>query len=78
MYTRGWKTNIQDMIEASQEILAFTEGMDYESFNKDTKTLRAVSLNFIIIGEATNDIPEATQEVHSDIPWHLMRECETG
>lgn len=37
------------------------------------KTMRAVELNLIIIGEAANSIPEEVQDAHPEIAWHLMR-----
>jgi uncharacterized protein with HEPN domain len=30
-------------------------------------------MNFIIIGESANQIPEEIDEQHSEIPWNLMR-----
>jgi uncharacterized protein with HEPN domain len=47
--------------------------MDYETFRKDDKTVRAVEMNFIIIGESANQIPEEIQEKYPAIPWNLMR-----
>ena len=48
-------------------------GWIYDSFRNDDKSIRAVEMNFIIIGEAANQIPDEVIERHSDIPWHLMR-----
>jgi uncharacterized protein with HEPN domain len=47
--------------------------MEVESFSQDIKTIRAVELNFIIIGEAATGIPDDIQEAHPEIPWHFMR-----
>lgn len=47
--------------------------MDYETFKQDDKSIRAVEMNFIIIGEAANQIPEETEEKYMTIPWNLMR-----
>jgi uncharacterized protein len=49
------------------------KGMDFKSFQKDTRTIRAVELNFIIIGEAANSISDDVQNTHLEIPWPLMR-----
>ena len=46
--------------------------MDYESFREDDKSIRSVEMNFIIIGEAANQIPEEIEEKYSEIPWSLM------
>jgi uncharacterized protein with HEPN domain len=43
-------------------------GLTYESFCKDTKVIRAVTMNFIIIGEAAKHIPAETRDLF-DIPW---------
>jgi len=47
--------------------------MDYEDFREDDKVVRAVEMNFIIIGEAANQIPEEVEEQYTTIPWNLMR-----
>ena len=47
--------------------------MDYEAFKMDEKSVRAVEMNFIIIGEAANQIPDDVGEKYTTIPWGLMR-----
>jgi uncharacterized protein with HEPN domain len=70
---RDWQDRIHDILDAIAEIQQFTDGMDFVSFREDDKTIRAVEMNFIIIGEAANQIPEEIMEQYSDIPWNLMR-----
>lgn len=73
MSPRDWKDFVQDSLDAIQEIFMFTAGMSFDAFRSDIKTIRAVELNFIIIGEAVSAIPEAVQEAYPEIPWHFMR-----
>ena len=73
MSPRGWQDRIRDILDAIAEIQKFTHGMDFETFKGDDKSIRAVEMNFIIIGEAANQIPEEIEEKYSVIPWHLMR-----
>ena len=47
--------------------------MDFATFKDDDKSVRAVEMNFIIIGEAANQIPEEIEEIYTSIPWSLMR-----
>ncbi|HCK65735.1 MAG TPA: hypothetical protein DHW49_05680 [Anaerolineae bacterium] len=73
MSPRDWKDRIRDILDAIAEIQNFVRGMDFEAFKKDDKSIRAVEMNFIIIGEAANQIPEEIEEKYSNIPWSLMR-----
>ena len=73
MSPRAWQDRIRDILDAIAEIETFTRGMDFEAFQEDDKSVRAVAMNFIIIGEAANQIPEEIEERYSSIPWGLMR-----
>jgi uncharacterized protein with HEPN domain len=73
MSPRDWHARVQDIIDASKEILLFMGDLDFEAFRRDAKTIRAIELNFIIIGEAVTGIPDDFQEAHPDVPWHFMR-----
>ena len=73
MSPRGWQDRIRDILDAIAEIQQFTRSMDYETFKEDDKSIRAVEMNFIIIGEAANQIPEEIEEKYTTIPWSLMR-----
>ena len=64
---------MRDILAAIEEIEDFTRGLALEVLRQDERTLKAVALNFIIIGEAANSIPQSVQEAHVEIPWHLMR-----
>ena len=73
MSTRELQQRIRDILAAISEIQKFTRGMDYETFRGDDRTIRAVEMNFIIIGESANHIPEEFEESQLGIPWNLMR-----
>jgi len=73
MSPRDWSERIQDILDAIAEIQAFTLGMNDEIFKADAKTIRAVELDFIVIGEAANQLPDDIEEKYPEIPWSLMR-----
>jgi len=73
MSPRTWQDRLRDILDAIEEISTFTRNMDAEAFNSDRRTLRAVELNFIVIGEAASHIPEDVQQAHPEVPWSLMR-----
>jgi len=70
---RGWQDRVRDILDAIVEIQEFTRGMDFDTFKDDDKSIRAVEMNFIIIGEAANQIPDDVEEKYPSIPWTLMR-----
>jgi uncharacterized protein with HEPN domain len=47
--------------------------MDFNQFRGDDRTIRAVEMIFIIIGEAANQIPDEIEDKFPEIPWMLMR-----
>jgi uncharacterized protein with HEPN domain len=64
---------IDDMLDSCNKILQYTEGMTFEDFTKDSKTIDAVIRNFEIIGEAANRLPDEFKDQHSSIDWHRIR-----
>ena len=73
MSAREWPDRIRDIIDAIAEIQFFTKGMTLDSFRADAKTIKAVELNFIIIGEASGAIPDEIRAANPAVPWQLMR-----
>ena len=73
MSPRSWIDRVRDILEAIAEIQTFTQDMAFRVFQHDAKTIKAVQLDFIVIGEAANHIPDEIQAAHPDVPWHLMR-----
>ena len=70
--TREWRFYIQDMIEFSEKVLSYTEGLDQEEFIDDELTYDATLRNVELIGEAASHIPSEVREAHPDIPWRAI------
>jgi len=60
---------VKDTLEAIEKATKFIEGMDYEEFNRDDKTVYAVIRALEIVGEATKKIPQEVKDRHVEIPW---------
>jgi uncharacterized protein with HEPN domain len=73
MSPREWKERIADIIEAYANLQSFIEGMTFENFAGDIKTVRAVAYEVGVIGEATARLPLPVREAHSEIPWDKMQ-----
>jgi len=73
MSPRLWTERIQDILEAIAEIQDFTRSMSFGQFRDDPKTLKAVALDIVVIGEAAGRIADDFTQAHSEIAWSLMR-----
>jgi uncharacterized protein with HEPN domain len=60
---------LRDMLENANRAMQFTEGMNFEAFSKDEKTIYAVIRAVEIVGEATRNIPEEIRTKYPEIPW---------
>ena len=74
MPSRKWDLRIKDILSSIERIITYTEGMNFDEFREDTKTVDAVVRNFEIIGEAAARVPEEIVGVHPEIPWREMRD----
>ena len=57
MPPRGWELRITDILEAIGLIRDYVEGLDFEAFRADRKTVDAVIRNITVIGEAARSVP---------------------
>ena len=55
--SRTLKDYLEDMWNAAKEVLEFTEGMEFEEFSRDRKTVNAVLRSLEVMGEAAKKIP---------------------
>ena len=69
---RDFQVYIEDIIQAIDSIQTYTEGLTYNAFASDKKTIDAVIRNFEIIGEATKQIPLAVRQEYPKVPWREM------
>ncbi|MBW4514807.1 MAG: DUF86 domain-containing protein [Timaviella obliquedivisa GSE-PSE-MK23-08B] len=61
--------SIRDMVNAAEEILNFTAGLDYASLESDRRTQAAVFYEILVIGKAANRLSDKFRVEHSTVPW---------
>ncbi|NCQ86213.1 MAG: DUF86 domain-containing protein [Microcystis aeruginosa W13-18] len=69
MIERYSEDYLRDMEEAIGLAIEFTEGMDFDDFCQDKKTIFAVTRAIQIIGEAVKKIPENIRQQYPQVPW---------
>jgi uncharacterized protein with HEPN domain len=63
---------LNDILNTANSIEKFVNGMSYEEFVEDQKTVFAVVQGFEIIGEAAKNIPGDVQKIYPEIDWQSM------
>ena len=69
---RDWRLRLSDIRDAAEKILRYVQGMDFDTFSQDQRTIDAVVRNFEIIGEAARHIPDEFKRSHPHISWREM------
>lgn len=73
MSSRSLQQRLRDILEQAEEILAFADGLDYEAFCADAKTVKAVLYDLAVIGESARSLLPDIQDVYPELPWQEMR-----
>lgn len=73
MSSRSLKQRLQDILEQAEEILTFADGLDFEAFCDDTKTVKAVLYDLAVIGEAARSLLPDILDIYPELPWEEMR-----
>lgn len=74
MSSRDWLLRIYDILNAIKAIQARTSAISFETFEDNDTLLKAVLYDFIVIGEASANIPIEIQQCYADLPWRLMKD----
>ena len=69
MPPRAWRMRIEDIVEASSAIAEYVQGLTYQEFAEDRKTVDAVVRNLEVIGEAARNVPEDVRTRFPELPW---------
>ena len=64
---------LEDMLESAKKIERYTNGLDYQAFLSDDRTVDAVVRNFEIIGEAANRLYQEFRDLYPGIEWNRIR-----
>jgi len=69
---RDYRVYVDDILEAIGKIEEYVQGLTFDKFAQDARTVDAVIRNFEIIGEATKYKTKEIRKEHSNVPWNDM------
>lgn len=69
---RNYKMFVRDIWDSINKVEQFVEGLSFEDFVNDDKTVSAVIRKLEIIGEATKNIPSSTKQKYPQLNWRGM------
>jgi len=67
--TRNTRLYVEDIFNAIKEIEDFMKDLSFDDFSKNKQAIRAVTMDFIVIGEAAKHFPVETRRKYPQIPW---------
>jgi uncharacterized protein with HEPN domain len=60
------------MLDAARNGIAVIEGIDFDTFSRDTTRKLALERAMEIVGEAARRVSLATRDAHPELPWRLI------
>jgi len=66
---RTYLDYVLDILSSIDEVIEFVEGLNFEGFVKDRKTVNAVIRSLEVMGEAVKKIPVEVRDRYPNIPW---------
>ena len=69
---RNYILFLEDISTRIEKIDNFIDGMSFEEFKQDDKTVSACIREIEVIGEATKQIPKEITNKFNELPWSLM------
>lgn len=65
---REWHFYLDDMIDFTEKVLTYTDGLDQAGYVTSGMTYDATLRNLELIGEAATHIPDEVRAAHPEIP----------
>ena len=72
MYEREWRFYLHDMLSFAENVLAYSEGFNQDSFAATGLNYDATIRYLELIGEGATHIPEEIRLTYPDIPWRRV------
>lgn len=69
---REWRLYVDDMISSGEKVLAYTAGMNQDTFVANTLVFDATVRNLELIGEAATHVPDDVRQAHPQVPWRMI------
>ncbi len=69
---RNYILFLEDISTRIEKINKFIDGMSFEEFKQDDKTVSACIREIEVVGEATKQIPKEIINKFNELPWSLM------
>jgi len=66
---RTFRDYVEDILTSFEETQEFTQGLDFDAFAKDRRTVNAVVRSLEVMGEAAKRIPAEIRKKYPEIPW---------
>ena len=61
--------SIRNMVDFCENIISWTDGVDFAAFTSNTILYHATLWNIALIGEAVTNVSDEIEAAHPEVPW---------
>lgn len=69
---RTYGDYLADILDAADKVARFVEGLTFDAFGQDDKTIFAVVRAIEIVGEAAKQVPQNLRDEYPEVPWRAV------
>ncbi len=73
MPSRSFAERVKDILTEIEEVQQMVEGLTFEAFCQDRRTIKATLYSLAVIGEAAANLMPEVSTRYPQIPWRQMR-----
>jgi len=70
--SRSWLEYLRHILDEAEYLVAHSQGLNRDDFNRDETLKRAFVRSIEIIGEATKQVPEPVRQRYPHVDWRAM------
>ncbi len=63
---------VEKLMGYCEKLLGYCQGMTYQTFAADSRTVEACVFNLSQMGELANRVDETFANAHAQVPWRLL------